>query len=414
MWPDANVAVVTGAISGIVVIDVDPRHGGDESVRDLEITPTTTALTGGGGCHYIYQHPGSTIPNGANLLPGIDVRGDGGYIIAPPSVHSSGRQYEWEGSYEPWVTAPVPLPEELLKQLQAWHPSFGDGTETPQFSWEEAEKQQVVEGDRNTQMTRLAGHLVGSGLDSMVVLDQCMKLNTRNYHPPLPAEEVMDIVRSIRGREEQKAEIKEAVAKHLDNGRIPDEMDGTKRQAVAAELWKELGVSGFQSWKLFHGKEGEYVLITSSGEVSLGGDILNQAAVRRAILNALAVMVPIYPVKAWQQRALLLRQAAIVDTFDTSMTEQTEEWIEAFLEQQAHNLSQEWDTTQRRDAFHEGAIRAAGATWVRVAKLCGFVEASFGEKVPPPQMRKRLKASGWEPGILSLGETTTRGWRKSS
>ena len=57
-WPDANVAVVTGAVSGIVVLDVDPRHGGDESIRDLTLPPTATAITGGGGQHYIYAHPG--------------------------------------------------------------------------------------------------------------------------------------------------------------------------------------------------------------------------------------------------------------------------------------------------------------------------------------------------------------------
>ena len=95
-WPDANIAITTGGEFGLAVLDEDPDHGGSESLHDLEqrygkLPPTPKNLTGGGGVHHLYRRPGVTIKNSAGKLgPGLDVRGDGGYIIAPPSRHISG------------------------------------------------------------------------------------------------------------------------------------------------------------------------------------------------------------------------------------------------------------------------------------------------------------------------------------
>jgi len=100
-WPTANVGIATGAISGIVVLDVDPRHGGNESLDRLQseggmLPITVTVCTGGGGFHFYFQHPGGTIRNRTNVRPGIDFRGDGGYVVAPPSNHASGDVYRFD------------------------------------------------------------------------------------------------------------------------------------------------------------------------------------------------------------------------------------------------------------------------------------------------------------------------------
>ncbi len=102
-WPDANVGIRTGRESGLVVLDVDARHGGDTSLESLEATydrlpRTLTAHSGGGGRHLYFRHPGGRIPNSAQLrgFSGLDVRADGGYIVAPPSLHQSGQRYTWE------------------------------------------------------------------------------------------------------------------------------------------------------------------------------------------------------------------------------------------------------------------------------------------------------------------------------
>lgn len=89
----------------MVVLDIDPRHGGDDALAELEarhgkLPDTPRVLTGGGGSHIYFRHPGKiSIPNSVSkIAPGIDVRGDGGYVIAPPSVHPNGNRYLWEVS----------------------------------------------------------------------------------------------------------------------------------------------------------------------------------------------------------------------------------------------------------------------------------------------------------------------------
>lgn len=108
-WPHANVAIRTGAESGLIVVDVDPPIG-FESLASLERTNgvlerARTVRTGTGGVHCYFAHPGSgaRIANRASsvLGPGIDVRGDGGYVIAPPSLHASGCSYSWTAQSDP-------------------------------------------------------------------------------------------------------------------------------------------------------------------------------------------------------------------------------------------------------------------------------------------------------------------------
>ena len=85
--------MATGEVSGFIAVDIDPRHGGDESIAEWqaengELPPTWTVETGGGGAHYYFKWPGQRIRNGADVLPGVDLRGDGGYVIAAGSDHA--------------------------------------------------------------------------------------------------------------------------------------------------------------------------------------------------------------------------------------------------------------------------------------------------------------------------------------
>jgi hypothetical protein len=99
-WPEANVGIPTGERSGLLVLDVDPGAGGPESLAALERTGgplprTTRTRTGGGGMHVFFRYPeGETVRNSAGRLgPGLDVRGEGGYVVVPPSRTRSA--YEW-------------------------------------------------------------------------------------------------------------------------------------------------------------------------------------------------------------------------------------------------------------------------------------------------------------------------------
>lgn len=101
-WPDANIGLATGAAAGIWVLDVDGEEGEaslNKLMEELGLLPETlVAQTGGGGHHYYFAWPqGREVRNKANLRPGIDVRGEGGYVVLPPSIHPSGRPYTWVG-----------------------------------------------------------------------------------------------------------------------------------------------------------------------------------------------------------------------------------------------------------------------------------------------------------------------------
>ena len=199
-WPDANLAIVTGAVSGLVVLDVDPRHEGDESLRALErehgsMPHTVEALTGGGGRHLYFEHPGGVLRNRAGLAPGIDLRGDGGMVVAPPSTHASGRPYAWEVSHHPDETRLAPMPAWLLNLARGDRDQPGH----PRSHWRALVREGVAEGSRNDTIASLTGHLLWHEVDQDVVTELLLCWNRVRCQPPLSDEEVVRTVRSIAG-----------------------------------------------------------------------------------------------------------------------------------------------------------------------------------------------------------------------
>lgn len=110
MWPNSNVGVATGG--GLVAVDVDPRHGGEETIERLAEERTfpraPTVATGGGGLHFYFA--GDLARGGIDALgPGVDVKATGGYVVMPPSLHGSGQRYAWLV----FDAEPEPLPDWL-------------------------------------------------------------------------------------------------------------------------------------------------------------------------------------------------------------------------------------------------------------------------------------------------------------
>jgi len=187
-WPSANIGVATGAASGIVVLDVDPRSGGECSLEALTarrgpIPETLSARTGGGGWHLFFAHPGGQIPNTAGRLPGhtasapgLDVRGDGGYIIVPPSVHASGTPYRWVDADQspapapPWLQPPPPDPERVAPAVPAGRPA---GYGAAALAGEMTRVAAAQPGTRNQTLNQAAfalGTLVASNMLSDVAV----------------------------------------------------------------------------------------------------------------------------------------------------------------------------------------------------------------------------------------------------
>ena len=195
---DRNVGVVTGAISGLLVLDVDPGHGGAASLdrltqRNGPLPAAPEAATGGGGRHLYFAHPDGRVANRAGLADGIDLRGDGGYVVAPPSVHPSGRPYRWLAGRSPDEIEPPPTPHWLLELAAAASPARGH----PREHWRRLAREGVEEGRRNSTIASFAGHLLWHGVDAEVVLELLLAWNRWRCRPPLTDAEVADVVASI-------------------------------------------------------------------------------------------------------------------------------------------------------------------------------------------------------------------------
>lgn len=202
--PDANVGIVTGRVSGIVVVDVDARHGGLDSLRELErahgaLPPTVEATTGGGGRH-LYFGVDAALHNRVGLRPGIDLRAEGGCVVAPPSIHPSGRRYAWIKGGAPDALAPAALPAWFVAVLRGASPSGH-----PLGHWRRLIREGVAEGERNSTLASLSGHLLRRGIDADVALELLLAWNRMRCRPPLPDDEVARVVASIARLHEHEA-----------------------------------------------------------------------------------------------------------------------------------------------------------------------------------------------------------------
>jgi hypothetical protein len=197
-WPNGNLAVCTGRIAALVVVDVDGEEG-SASLRRLEqehapLPRTASVVTPSGGEHFYFRHPGPEIRNSAGRLgPGLDVRGDGGYVLVPPSVGSNGRRYE------PDERSPAAdLPAWLLNRLVSRH-SAGSRP-APASEWVAIVRDGLAKGQRNHGIARIVGHLLARDVDVRLV-QEIAHLVALRCRPPLEGAEVDRVVESIAGCE---------------------------------------------------------------------------------------------------------------------------------------------------------------------------------------------------------------------
>ena len=201
--PTANVLIRTGMVGDrcLVALDIDPRHNGDESLAILlsqhgDLPPTPMCCTGGGGQH-IFMWAAKAIPNSAGkpgdgrFGEGVDVRGEGGYVIAAPSRHESGRSYEWDSGAHP-TDLPLAEAPAWFVHLAGWSRKRREATDGADVGSSEA----YIVGGRNDALMRLAGAMrrVGAGLKR--ITDALLDENEEKCNPPLDPAEVKKIARS--------------------------------------------------------------------------------------------------------------------------------------------------------------------------------------------------------------------------
>lgn len=206
--PDANVGIATGALSNMDALDVDGDEG-EATLRGLEkvhgeIPETPESLTGGGGRHVFFQYR-SGLKNAVRFAPGLDLRTTGGYIVAPPSLHASGRRYAWDCALDPEDVAVAGWPEWLITMVA------GAGGKSKRAGAPPAPGTAIPENQRNRTLTSLAGSMRCRGHTESEILAALLCTNTERCRPPLTESEVERIARSVASYEAQS----ELVTAHM-------------------------------------------------------------------------------------------------------------------------------------------------------------------------------------------------------
>lgn len=191
-WPHANLGLAVP--SGYLVVDLDsPDVYARLRAEDLELPATVTATTGR-GVHKWYSTGQLQVRNRVALLPGIDIRAPGGYIVAPPSVHPSGAIYSWQVELRRSFIAPCPewLLERLREPSSPVRRSAGD--------WAAKLREIVPAGRRNQALAEVCG-LLFRKLPADAAAELAICWATLKLRPQLPDSEVRRTIESIAGRE---------------------------------------------------------------------------------------------------------------------------------------------------------------------------------------------------------------------
>jgi putative DNA primase/helicase len=184
---EINIGIVAGQDSNLVILDVDPAHGGDESLKQFDDLPQTPSVrTGSGGRHFYFRHPGGDVRNSAGTVGrGLDVRGHHGYCVAPPSLHTSGNEYKWMiDATAPLADTPTWLLNGHTKKVQA----------EPK---EQSHSNSIPEGQRDTQLTSIAGVLRRQGFDADAIYLNLLRVNEQRCDPPLDESQLRKIANSV-------------------------------------------------------------------------------------------------------------------------------------------------------------------------------------------------------------------------
>jgi len=262
--PKANVAIITGEISGLTVIDIE--KGG----KHKYLPETLISRTGGGGYHYYYRYS-SRFKNGVRIKPLTDLRNNSGYVVAPPSMHSSGKRYKWLNKED---LAPFPV---TLFHAEAVE-------EAQKGQWDEI-LEGVAGGSRNDSATKVCGLFLTKTpykLWEQLAWPAIKEWNQKNV-PPLSEKELRGVFDSISGRityhkedyEQEVFSMKDVTIKHK---KVMEQRKTGKLEGVPS------GIKALDN-KLNGGfKQGDLILIgarPSIGKTSLALSIAYNASRKR-------------------------------------------------------------------------------------------------------------------------------------
>jgi DNA-binding MarR family transcriptional regulator len=205
-WPGENVGLKTGRASGTVIIDVDPRNGGMETLGRLQaehgyLPPTRLHATGGGGFHYVLGYPeGVKAVPSRTIGPGVEVKADGAGVVLPPSIHASG------GRYEVLINAPLaPLPSWVVEIARELRVLAGGAEQPTECRFKLPEHIYETASPRNRTLFDYGCSVRAHGWDHPAILAELRRVNAERCIPPMSDYEVQKIARSAARYQPGKA-----------------------------------------------------------------------------------------------------------------------------------------------------------------------------------------------------------------
>ncbi len=188
--PNANIGIPTGEPSGLFVLDVDFGNGGQESFEGLSLTKKelegAMKIETGNGFHLYFRKPaGRSVPSRVKILPGIDIRCDGGYVLADRSNHVSGRMYQEVAEYDPVAFVPDEVPAGIL-----------DRVDKARRASSRVLAAKLYEGERNDALFNQACEMNANNLSVKAITAALRETNLERCEPPLELDEVKRIAES--------------------------------------------------------------------------------------------------------------------------------------------------------------------------------------------------------------------------
>lgn len=360
-YKNNNVAILTGMISGIIVLDIDGEEGWQylkEHGYSLPVTPR--AQSSPGKAHIYFQHPGGSVRTKVNTTLKIDVKGDGGYVVAPPSIHPSGSQYIWIEGFSPKDVPLAPAPQWLLDFIKtnAASPALSSpveiggsiptltsgareavleskpgvsgitletapknaGPDLEETDWEANCLGGVGDGERNVTCVKLAGKWIGMNIAPKAVYQMLLNWNQMN-RPPMPDAEVKQVLESVLRRETRKKLKDKDLPPSLPNRKNdPDDIrnEQERNEDLLSGISTRYGIT-FKEIEEISGDSPKYIFrmnCEEKGDVEAWltiGEIMNQQTFRTKIAGATKIIVPAIKSKngEWDRFAQRIIQCAV-------------------------------------------------------------------------------------------------------
>jgi energy-coupling factor transporter ATP-binding protein EcfA2 len=282
-WPNANIGIATGRYRDgyFCVLDFDPRNGGDwyNDVGEDVLPPTWVVHTGGGGRHFYYKTP--ELLRGAKLEAGVDLKGEGGYVVAPPSIHPEGGEYGWEVGAAPRDREMADVPEWVLRKVKGENGDDGNGRRRSLWRLPPP----IPKGKRHDYLVSLAGVLWGAGVSEekieAVLWGMLELFETREDFDP--EVEIGGIMKGIKKWEGEKLdlgvvvkslplEVREVVLREFPEAaaamRKAEKEFGVKMRKRAEEILGVLEVraEGGKLWGVYRDAEGKERMVPYTAE----------------------------------------------------------------------------------------------------------------------------------------------------